>query len=259
MGRGKSNRQKHLESYQKRMESIQRGAEVKKQLFEQRVASSWVSRMLMEDGNGFVSIISWNILAESYCRRRSHRNLRSKVQPEVFETQRRRQHVKRTLSRLVTENKNVDVVCLQEVDRPEVVETMCELGYSLYASSAPMVVKGGGAGGKVDAVYTFVNKKIWMIEGEMMVRFDDLAHGRADGFFRHIQGIQHSFLRRNTAILVRIRHRETGRTAVIANAHLYWNPAYEYVKVCSKLSSCVSSILTRCSALPSALPPVKSE
>lgn len=235
MGRGKSNRQKRLESHQKRLESLKRGAEAKQQRFEEKIANGWVSRMRLDDTNCFVSIISWNILAETYCRRRSHRNLPPSSQKEVFDRERRRQHVKRTLSMLLTQNKNVDVVCLQEVDRPEVIDTMCELGFASFASSSPMAVKGGGVGGKVDAVYTFVNKNVWTIEEELMVRFDDLAHRRANGMdfttSRHLQGIQHSFLRKNAAILIRIRHRQTGRTAVVANAHLFWNPAFEYVKV----------------------------
>jgi hypothetical protein len=48
---------------------------------------------------------------------------------------------------------------------------------------------------------------------------------------RHLQGLQHGFLRKNVALLVRLRHKETGRTVVIANAHLFWNPSFEYVKV----------------------------
>jgi hypothetical protein len=46
----------------------------------------------------------------------------------------------------------------------------------------------------------------------------------------HLQGLQQGFLRRNAALLVRLRD-TSGRTVVVANAHLYWNPGFEYVKV----------------------------
>jgi Endonuclease/Exonuclease/phosphatase family len=48
----------------------------------------------------------------------------------------------------------------------------------------------------------------------------------------NIQGIQQSLLRRNMAIIVRLQHCQSPqRTILIVNAHLFWNPAFEYVKV----------------------------
>jgi hypothetical protein len=155
----------------------------------------------------------------------------------------------------------VDVVCLQEVDQlVDVANCMAALGYGKYAASP--TVKNGG---KVDAVVIFVRHDHWKIEQEQLVRFDDLAHYREpqddndknqshgesigeNGITttssttsytssRHLQGLQHGFLRKNVALLVRLRHKATGRTVVIANAHLYWNPSFEYVKV--RTNTCV--------------------
>jgi mRNA deadenylase 3'-5' endonuclease subunit Ccr4 len=47
-----------------------------------------------------------------------------------------------------------------------------------------------------------------------------------------LQGIQQSLLRRNMAILVRLQHVQfPERTILVVNAHLFWNPSFEYVKV----------------------------
>ena len=48
----------------------------------------------------------------------------------------------------------------------------------------------------------------------------------------NLQGLQQSFLRRNAAMLVRLRHVATQQTVVLVNLHLYWHPGYDYVKLC---------------------------
>jgi uncharacterized protein with PIN domain len=48
----------------------------------------------------------------------------------------------------------------------------------------------------------------------------------------NLQGLQQSFLRRNGALIARLLHKQTGKTVVVANTHLYWNPACEHVKLC---------------------------
>ena len=51
--------------------------------------------------------------------------------------------------------------------------------------------------------------------------------------------MQMSLLRRNMAVLVRLRDTVTGTTVVVANAHLFWNPGFEYVKVLVCVCVCV--------------------
>jgi mRNA deadenylase 3'-5' endonuclease subunit Ccr4 len=260
--------------------------------------------------SSFCTVISWNILAEQYCNKRSQNHLPERAQSQIFDPKRRRRHWQRTLTALLggddhhdgnnDHNKVVDVVCLQEVDRlvEDIAPCLSALGYQNYAASP--TVNGGGAGGKVDAVAIFIRNDIWSIVEEKLVRFDDLAtmmqhqqqpcsgrqgeedattthdsssdgangvgidndndddgspterrrqqdaarkttgktttkakqtYGSSSSPQRHLPGLSYSFLRRNVALLVRLRHQVTGRTVVVANAHLYWNPSYEYVKV----------------------------
>ena len=62
--------------------------------------------------------------------------------------------------------------------------------------------------------------------------------------YSNIQGIQQSLLRRNMAIMIRLQHTVyPERTIIVINAHLFWNPSFEYVKVGRKciLCACVYS------------------
>lgn len=47
-----------------------------------------------------------------------------------------------------------------------------------------------------------------------------------------LSGMVRSFLRRNCAIVAQLRSVKTGQSIVVASVHLYWNPEYEYVKLC---------------------------
>ncbi len=76
---------------------------------------------MKEDDNTQVlhdfSIISWNVLADSYCSRSSHKNLPSKFQSRVFNRKQRQHHVRQTL-RLFDTKLSPDLIALQEVDAP---------------------------------------------------------------------------------------------------------------------------------------------
>lgn len=63
------------------------------------------------------SIICWNVLADSYCSRSSHKNLPSKFQSRVFNRNQRQHHVRQTL-KLFDKKLSPDFIALQEVDPP---------------------------------------------------------------------------------------------------------------------------------------------
>lgn len=161
-----------------------------------------------------LSIISWNILANSYCSRRSQRNLPTAYQSTVFTPQRRKALICRCLRNL-----NADVLCLQEVDFDDVRITLQSQGY--VGVETPRSQKGGGIGGRVDSCGVYIRDAEWRIVQDELVRLDDLAFMSSEDTAadpNHIQGIQQSFLRRNVALLVRIQHRRTLQTVVVANA-----------------------------------------
>ena len=63
------------------------------------------------------SIICWNVLADAYCSRSSHKKLPSKFQNRVFNRSQRQHHVRQTL-RLFDTKLSPDLIALQEVDPP---------------------------------------------------------------------------------------------------------------------------------------------
>lgn len=217
--------------------------------------------------NTQLTVISWNVLAEAYCSRRSQCNLPPQYAKKVFDRPHRRQQILGVLRAFIV-NQAVDVLCLQEVDLDEIGVFMQAQGF--VGIETPRTT-GGGAGGRSDACSIWIRKETWTLQEHELIRLDDLAtlssgivNGDNDNTAdisndsngsavssSNLQGLQASFLRRNAALLVRIKHVETGQTLVVANAHLYWHPGYEYVKLCQ-----AHYILKRCSAFHTTNEPV---
>lgn len=105
-----------------------------------------------------------------------------------------------------------------------------------------------------DGCATFFCKKRWKCVKFRIVNFDDLAdesrplledsnvllnnNDCTSSFLKKkshspISGIIASYKRRNTALVVELEHRiaSSAKHVVVANAHLYWHPGYEYVKL----------------------------
>jgi mRNA deadenylase 3'-5' endonuclease subunit Ccr4 len=207
--------------------------------------SSWVDELdwiAVEDASkekndpsNSVSIVSWNVLADAYCSPRSHQQLPLKFQRHVFDRNQRQHHVRQSLRRMAV-SLAPDMFALQEVDPPlEVGACMKELGYEgVETPSNP-----GGKDGRVDACALYYCRDQWKCLDHQIVRLDDLATLRSnstntntpDAARSNLQGVQTSFIRKNMALLVRLEHLQSKRQLVVAVLHLYWNPAYEYVKV----------------------------
>jgi mRNA deadenylase 3'-5' endonuclease subunit Ccr4 len=207
-----------------------------------------------------ISIISWNVLADSYCSRSSHKNLPSKFQSQIFNRKQRQHDVRQTL-RLLDAKLMPDLIGLQEVDPPlEVSKCMKSLGYGAVETLA----SPDGRNGRVDSCGLYYRKSQWTCLDYETIRLDDIAilrssssssdeadtttiqnemgnkkrsRDRSSTSISHhnsgsLKGLQRSFVRKNVALLVQLGHIPTGRRVVVVVAHLFWNPAYEYVKLC---------------------------
>lgn len=208
-----------------------------------------------EEGNT-ISIISWNVLADAYCNRSSHKNLPLKFQRRIFDRKQRRYHVQQTLWLLTNKNDDnnnerklalrPDLLALQEVDPPlGVAACLQEQGYGAVETATTK----GGRVGRVDACGLYYRQQAWACLHHETVFLDDLAtngHALAStsncnsmdnkevdptAMGSNLRGLQTSFMRKNVALLVKLQHKPSGRTLVVVVAHLFWNPAYEYVKV----------------------------
>lgn len=172
------------------------------------------------------SIVSWNVLADSYCSPRSHRCLPEKTQNHIFNRNQRQHHVRKTLRQLVSSLRR-PIFALQEVDAPlEILATLQELGYDgIETPTSP-----GGKNGRVDACGLYFDRDEWVCVKSEAIRLDDLATLRSKstqevtiGTRNNLQGLQASFLRKNMALLVMLRHVPTKKTIMVAVLHLYWN------------------------------------
>lgn len=235
------------------------------------------------------SIVSFNVLAESYLTPRSHKNLPDAAANVVFDKQRRRKLLCDTLTKLA---ETFDILCLQELDdalQDLVFKCLSRLGYGyVYAprggvpiSSSDVDVSSMGSkesnnsgatqrmadGSNVrsDGCATFYDRSKWKCVNYQVVNFDDLAEedrpllnanttenvtapakpavsiastaepvSKRKKGYHALAGIIASYRRRNAALLMeleQLRLPQKTRNIIVANAHLYWHPGYEYVKL----------------------------
>eukprot|EP00536_Pseudo-nitzschia_multiseries_P007294 jgi/Psemu1/240109/estExt_Genewise1.C_1690012 len=203
-----------------------------------------------KETNHTVSIISWNVLADSYCSRSSHKNLPSKFQSRVFNRNQRQHHVRQIL-RLFDSKMSPDLVALQEVDPPlEVAKCMKSLGYGVAETEA----SPDGRNGRVDSCGLYYREEKWTCLNHETIFLDDLAilrsssssdkpsddisekrrdRGRSSNTNSgSLKGLERSFVRKNVSLLATLEHKDTKRRIVVVVSHLFWNPAYDYVKLC---------------------------
>ena len=222
------------------------------------------TKQAQKEINEWISIISWNVLADGYCTMRSHQHLPLKFQRHVFDRPQRQHHVRQTLKHVLTPL--ADILCLQEVDEPLGIHPcMTELGYDGIATPT----SAGGKDGRIDSCALYYRPDVWTLIQSEIIRLDDIAtmctrkrsttrsrnsnnnsnnhDNNNDNTWNspftsshptstttsNLQGLQSSFCRKNMGLLARLQHAQyKHRQIVVGVVHLYWNPAYEYVKLC---------------------------
>jgi mRNA deadenylase 3'-5' endonuclease subunit Ccr4 len=227
---------------------------------------SWVTELGLipsEKGStpadSFVTVISWNILAEAYTSPRSHPNLPQPYADAIFDTNIRRDLILESLRRLLFlqhDSPSVDVLCLQEVDAtllPTLGPFFQSLGYRFVY--APRAVNESQAKAAPDGCAIVYSSK-WNCLASKIVRFDDLADTNRpplnlqqdDTLVSNytstynpsaragLMGMTSSYRRRNAALLVHLVSTDSSTSndstsVIVGNAHLYWHPGFEYVKL----------------------------
>lgn len=174
-------------------------------------------------------IVSWNTLADQYMR--FHSDARSDVDWSVFRECSRHPLLGEVLQHFV--DIDVDFICLQEVDF-KIARQVLVLQNSYTRLLTPT---GHGHGDtRVDACCIFYKPSDWTIlRSPEIVNLNDLAGDNplASNFTR-------SFIRGNFGIIACFTHRSIpNKRVVICNTHLYWDPEYEYVKLCQAHYLCL--------------------
>ncbi len=195
------------------------------------------------------NIVSMNMLAETYLSPRSHPGLPDRYANIVFDSSKRRKLLVDTFERFCSprnlnnngggssDEQKWDILALQELDlvQPEddpILPAFQRWGYQ--------VVRTPNDTRKDCCAIAFDKTKFILIKYEV-VRFDDLAtlhHSTAtDNDVNstsppELTGLVRSFLRRNCAIVAHLKSVDTLQSFIVASVHLYWNPGFEYVKLC---------------------------
>ena len=131
---------------------------------------------------------------------------------------------------------------------------MKSLGYGVVET----VASPDGGVGRVDSCGLYFREDGWKCLNHETIRLDDLAilrsSSQSDDEGVHttniatkrskeraatsgnerggsVKGFERSFLRKNVALLATMEHKPSRRQILIVVCHLFWNPAYEYVKV----------------------------
>lgn len=139
---------------------------------------------------------------------------------------------------------------------------MKSLGYGVVETGRSL----GGGVGRVDSCGLYFREDNWECLNYETIRLDDLAilrsssenddskeiisnatlnhskrteirngksrNGRFGTNSGSLKGFERSFVRKNVSLLARMEHKRSKRQMTIVVSHLFWNPAYDYVKVC---------------------------
>lgn len=227
-----------------------------------------------------ISILSFNILAESYLTPRSHKNLPDSYANIVFYKEKRRKLLCHVLTKF---GKKFDILCLQEVDQalyPVIAECLQQLGFGyiyyprgskvgpvLSSDSSHLMktqtldgtIKSASKDSRSDGCAIFYKLDKWKCLDIDIVQFDDLADDNRpmckkkedpssslhEGIHSTkitpdpkqrsaksaLPGIIASYRRVNAAVIIRLESKQFHNHVIIGNAHLYWHPGYEFVKL----------------------------
>lgn len=217
-----------------------------------------------------MSILSFNMLAESYLSRRSHPGLPQSHAEVAFDKTKRRRLLLNTFSHFADPSRapeQYDIIGVQEMDLLDIiVPFMKGFGYDVVHESnkyderkgdlPPSLTEASARSAseevdfkRVTCAIFFASSKYTLLHS-IIIEFDDLAgvasspvmnrtasghskarKGRGGTATDPLSGMLQSFQRRNRAIVAVLKHKGSDRNICVCSAHLYWNPGYEYVKL----------------------------
>ena len=138
------------------------------------------------------------------------------------------------------------IICnLTNVDVWTVAKYMRSLGYGVVETEG----SADGRNGRIDSCGLYFREDYWECLEHETVYLDDLAILRSSAEretstqngvtkSKKLNGFEHTFVRKNVSILAKMQHKPSRRQMAIVVSHLYWNPAYDYVKVRAHIVVC---------------------
>ena len=186
-------------------------------------------------------VVSWNSLADQYIG--YQQNDRPQVDWGVFDPSHRHRLLGKAFQRFV--DLDIDfIICLQEVDfsiarevlvdRNSYTRLLTPTGYGRGDPRTPPT-SHGRSNTRPDASCIFYKSSAWsLVDQEKVVCFNDLAGKDPESAFSK------SFLTGNFGIIALFEHRLVpSHKVMVCNSHLFWDPKYEYVKLCQMHYLCL--------------------
>ena len=157
--------------------------------------------MTASSSGPFFTIISWNVLADRCLRNHPYVS---------YAPGERRELQRKILNDYAA--KGVDFICLQEVDTGFIAEQVLCGKYVVLNTHWGL------------ASCIFYKIDTWRLVGNKeVIAFNDLARGTDNN---------HAFRRNNYGVFALFENLANKERLVVCTTHLYWDPNYEYVKLC---------------------------
>ncbi|PQE19045.1 Glucose-repressible alcohol dehydrogenase transcriptional effector protein [Rutstroemia sp. NJR-2017a WRK4] len=172
------------------------------------------------------TVLSYNILCDNYVNPTQYGYVPSKA----LEWEHRKEEILREI-----ETRDPDFVCLQEVDADNFREFFSvKLAYHDYKgvfwpkSRAKTMSESAAKG--VDGCATFYKNNKYILLDKQLIDFANIAINRPDMKNQH-DIFNRVMPRDHIAVVAFFENRLTGSRVIVANAHLFWDPAYADVKL----------------------------
>jgi CCR4-NOT transcription complex subunit 6 len=172
------------------------------------------------------TIFSYNILSEKFATPRQY----GFVPSWALEWEYRREGIANEIAQYAA-----DIICLQEVDEAtweSSIRLQMDEGwdgfFSAKSRSKTMPVEKERKA--VDGCGTLWRKSRWRLEESTVLEFSQLGSKKMD-IRKDEESFQRLLMKDNISLVTCLKDRETGRTFVVANVHIHWNPEFCDVKL----------------------------
>ncbi|TGO18241.1 hypothetical protein BTUL_0011g00470 [Botrytis tulipae] len=172
------------------------------------------------------TVFSYNILCDNYVGPGQYGYVPSKA----LDWEHRRHEILREI-----EERDADFVCLQEVDAENFREFFSvKLAYKDYKGvwwpKSRAKTMSESAAKAVDGCATFYKNNKYILLDKQLIDFANIAINRPDMKNQH-DIFNRVMPRDHIAVLAFFENRLTGSRVIVANAHIFWDPAYADVKL----------------------------
>jgi len=168
------------------------------------------------DRSSEVRVLSWNLLADC-CFQKYHGYA-------GYSNQKRHELLRIVLEKFIF-YKAVDIFCLQEVD--EAVMTAIEEVFAHYSYKAFKTISHS-----LSCTILYNKSKLEVVACDAVDMNDLSTRSALQAPAKGCTSCQDNIARKNSGLILILRHLQSQKEFVVANTQLYWDPQFEYIKLC---------------------------